>query len=91
MEEKKSTFTVLFYLKKNAPKKDGTVPIMIRITVDGADKTRSAKLSVDPARWDKVKMRVKGKDSYAQQINNVLDQWMRNIGAKYDKIFHREG
>ena len=33
MEEKKSTFTVLFYLKKNAPKKDGTVPIMIRITV----------------------------------------------------------
>ena len=36
-------------------------------------------------------MRVKGKDSYAQQINNVLDQWMRNIGAKYDKIFHREG
>lgn len=91
MEEKKSTFSVLFYLKKNAPKKDGTVPIMIRITVDGADKTRSAKLSVDPARWDKVKMRVKGKDSYAQQINNVLDQWMRNIGAKYDKIFHREG
>ena len=91
MEEKKSTFTVLFYLKKNAPKKDGTVPIMIRITVDGADKTRSAKLSVDPARWDKVKMRVKGKDSYAQQINNVIDQWMRNIGAKYDKIFHREG
>ena len=70
---------MLFYLKKNAPKKDGTVPIMIRITVDGADKTRSAKLSVDPARWDKVKMIVKGKDSYAQQINNVLDQWMRNI------------
>lgn len=34
MEEKKSTFTVLFYLKKNAPKKDGTVPIMIRITVE---------------------------------------------------------
>ena len=44
MEEKKSTFKVLFYLKKSAPKKDGTVPIMIRITVNGVDKTRSAKI-----------------------------------------------
>ena len=50
MEEKKSTFKVLFYLKKNAPKKDGTVPIMIRTTIDGVEKTRSAKVSVNPDR-----------------------------------------
>lgn len=31
----KSTFRILFYLKKNEPKKDGTVTIMARITVDG--------------------------------------------------------
>ena len=31
----RSTFKVLFYLKKNAPKKDGFVPVMCRITIDG--------------------------------------------------------
>jgi len=32
---KKSTFKVLFYLKKNAPKKSGKVTVMCRITVNG--------------------------------------------------------
>lgn len=91
MEEKKSTFKVLFYLKKNALKKDGTVPIMIRITVNGVEKARSAKVSVHPDRWDKVKMRVKGRDAYATKINSALDLWERNIGAKYDTLFHYEG
>ena len=31
---KKSTFKVLFYLKKNAPKKNGKVTVMCRITID---------------------------------------------------------
>ena len=32
---KKSTFKILFYLKKNAPKKNEKVAIMCRITVNG--------------------------------------------------------
>lgn len=31
----KSTFSVIFYLKRQAVKKDDTVPVMGRITVDG--------------------------------------------------------
>lgn len=31
----RSTFSVIFYLKKDKVKKDGTSPIMGRITVDG--------------------------------------------------------
>ena len=37
----RSTFKVLFYLKRNAPKKNGLVPVMCRITVNG----KSAKAS----------------------------------------------
>lgn len=29
----RSTFKVLFYLKRNAPKKNGLIPVMCRITV----------------------------------------------------------
>ncbi|KAB5445147.1 Arm DNA-binding domain-containing protein [Bacteroides thetaiotaomicron] len=42
---------MLFYLKKNAPKKDKTVPIMLRTTIDGVEKTRSAKINVKPDYW----------------------------------------
>ena len=31
----KSTFNVLFYLKRNAIRKDGKMPIVARITIDG--------------------------------------------------------
>ena len=31
----KSTFSIIFYLKRQVVKKDGTVPVMGRITVDG--------------------------------------------------------
>lgn len=31
----KSTFKVLFYLKKGSEKKNGEVMIMVRITIDG--------------------------------------------------------
>ena len=43
----KSTFSVIFYLKRQAVKKDGTVPVMGRITVDGTQTQFSSKLSVD--------------------------------------------
>lgn len=44
----KSTFKTLFYLKKNEPKKDGTVTIMARITVDGETKQFSTKKTILP-------------------------------------------
>ena len=47
----KSTFSVIFYLKRQAVKKDGTVPVMGRITVDGTQTQFSSKLSVDPKLW----------------------------------------
>ena len=34
-QTKKSTFKLLFYLKKNELKKNGNAPIMARITIDG--------------------------------------------------------
>ena len=43
----KSTFSIIFYLKRQVVKKDGTVPVMGRITVDGTQTQFSSKLSVD--------------------------------------------
>ena len=43
----RSTFKVLFYLKRNAPKKNGLVPVMCRVTVNGKVSQFSCKLDVE--------------------------------------------
>lgn len=52
----KSTFKTLFYLKKNEPKKDGTVAIMARITVDGETKQFSTKKTILPEVENLIKL-----------------------------------
>lgn len=43
----KSTFKILFYIRKNQVNKDGTVCIMVRLTVSGDVTQFSSKLNVD--------------------------------------------
>lgn len=44
----KSTFSIIFYLKRQVVKKDGTVPVMGRITVDGTQAQFSCKMTANP-------------------------------------------
>ena len=48
----RSTFNVLFYVKKNQPKKNGLCPVMGRITIDGKIVQFSCKFDIDPKIWD---------------------------------------
>lgn len=48
----KSTFKVLFYLKKGSEKKNGEVMIMARITIDGKLCQFSTKQSIQPDNWN---------------------------------------
>ncbi len=50
----RSTFRVLFYLKRNVPKKIGLVPVMCRIAVNGKISQFSCKLDVEEKLWSQV-------------------------------------
>ena len=67
----KSTFKVLFYLKKGSEKKNGEVMIMARITIDGKLCQFSTKQSILPDSWNIAAGKAKGKD--AGKINALLD------------------
>lgn len=57
----RSTFSVLFYLKRKDVRKDGTVPVMGRITIDGGKPAQfSCKMTVDPALWNTETGRMTG-------------------------------
>ena len=44
----KSTFKILFYLRRNQVNKDGTVCIMVRVSLNGEIVQFSSKLNIDP-------------------------------------------
>ena len=48
----RSTFKVLFYVKKGSEKPNGNLPLMCRITVDGEIKQFSCKTTANPDLWD---------------------------------------
>lgn len=86
----KSTFSTIFYLKRQVVKKDGTVPIMGRITVDGTQTQFSCKLTVDPKLWDTKTARVTGRSNVAIETNRMLDKIRVKINRHYQEIMVRK-
>jgi integrase len=86
----RSTFKVLFYLKKNNLKPDGTVPIMGRITVNSSVAQFSCKLNIKSSLWDTSANRAAGKSLQAQKINQKLDNIRTQIGKQYQGICDRD-
>ena len=86
----RSTFSVIFYLKKEKLKKDGTNPIMGRITVDGTMSQFSCKLSCDPAIWEAKGGHAKGKTIAARDINRELEKIRASIVKHYQEIMMRD-
>ena len=50
----RSTFKVLFYVKKGSEKPNGNLPLMCRITADGVSKQYICKIDVAPRLVDAV-------------------------------------
>ena len=48
----RSTFKLLFYVKRNVPKSDNSLPLMGRITINKGIVQFSLKMSVPPELWD---------------------------------------
>ncbi|MDH6309952.1 integrase [Dysgonomonas sp. PFB1-18] len=86
----RSTFKVLFYLKKNNLKPDGKAPVMGRITVNGSIAQFSCKLNIKPSLWDTKANKASGKSLEAQKINQKLDNIKTQIGKQYQHICDKD-
>ena len=84
----KSTFRVLFYLKKGSEKKNGEVMIMARITIDGKLCQFSTKQSILPNNWSVASGKAKGKD--AGKINALLDDIRSALNTIYHEMQRRD-
>jgi site-specific recombinase XerD len=80
MENRKQTFTILFYIVKSKINKNGEVPIYARITVNGVRSELSINRVIDENRWDSSAGKVKGNKEDARTINEHIDTIRTKIG-----------
>jgi hypothetical protein len=86
----RSTFKILFYLKRNAPKKNGLVPVMCRITVNGKLSQFSCKLDMEEKSWNVELGRMSGRSMVSQIANRMLDKIRVGINKAYQEICDRD-
>ncbi|MFS2871689.1 site-specific integrase [Phocaeicola dorei] len=82
----KSTFRILFYIRKNQVNKDGKAGIMIRLTVNGEIAQFSSKLDVEPDLWDVNSQKMQGNSLKARQLNSLLEDVRTTLKNHYHDI-----
>lgn len=85
----RATFKTVFYV--NASKeKNGIVPIMGRVTINGTIAQFSCKQAIQRTLWDAKGNRAKGKSKEAQAVNAALDNIKAQIAKHYQRISDRD-
>ncbi|MDD2419548.1 MAG: Arm DNA-binding domain-containing protein [Bacteroidales bacterium] len=86
----KSTFKVLFFIKRNATKQSGKAPIIARITLDGKIAQISTKLEIEPSLWNVKHGKASGKAFETNHINNSIDSIKSTIFNHYQNFRERK-
>ena len=86
----RSTFNILFYLKKSSIKKTGYAPLMVRITVNGETAPFSLKAEAKPEDWDANAGRLRGRTKEASDLNTYIDEVRSKIRKQYRELCDRE-
>ena len=73
MENKKQTFSILFYIRTAITNNNGEAPIYTRITVDGVRSEFSISRAIHKKRWDSSAQKVKGNQEDARTLNNYIN------------------
>ena len=90
MKRMRSTFKVLFFLKRDKQKKDGSVPVYCRITIDGKEARFGMKKYIDPKLWNITEGKANGKSAESSEINALLEKTKAGIHKIYRDVQERE-
>ena len=85
----RSTFKTVFYVN-GSKERNGIVPIMGRVTINGTIAQFSCKQSVTKAIWDAKGNRAIGKSKEAKEVNFALDNIKAQIAKHYQRLSDRE-
>ena len=82
----RSTFRVLFFLKRDKQKANGNMPIFCRITIDKQEARFGIKTDVDPSIWDVKAGKAVGRTSEVVEINSIIDKTKSTLFSVYNDL-----
>ena len=74
------------YLKKDVLKRDGTTPVMARISLNAERVQITTNVSVVPDEWDGNAQRITGRDVSARCRNNEIDKFKSSVWNAYREL-----
>lgn len=86
----KSTYRILFLIRKKDVNKDGLANIMVRISISGEKAEFSSKEFVKPEMWSPLG-KVIGRTKEAQKVNDALDKIKIALDHHYKAILEKDG
>ncbi len=86
MKALNSTFGVTFYLRRYKINQDGTIPIYMRITVNGKRLDISVKRTLSDKNWNAGKGMAKGSRDEVVKLNNFLERLRSSVVECYQEL-----
>ena len=86
----KSTYRILFLIRKRDLNKDGLANIMVRVTISRETAEFSSKMFIDPEMWSPLGKAI-GRTKEAKNINDALDKIKIALDNQYKTILEKEG
>jgi hypothetical protein len=65
--------TVRVFIRGFRLNKDGRVPVLLRLTVNGKRWDSALKVAINPDDWDPIKEKATGEDSFSNLLNETID------------------
>lgn len=84
--QKKTSFSLLFYPSKTKLKKNGEAPVLMKININGSRTVVNLKRSVNPAHWDTAKGRMTGRSQDAKIFNDYIEAVIQRTRQKYSEL-----
>ncbi|WP_339839265.1 site-specific integrase [uncultured Maribacter sp.] len=81
-----TSFSHLFYLKRDKTENGLKVPLYLRLTVNGKRSELSISRKVDPQRWDARTNKMRGTSAEARELNIYLDKVRSRVNKMHEKL-----
>ncbi len=74
-----TTFGILFHTLKSKTRKDGKVPIYMRLTIEGKRTEYALKRFIEPKRWNPEAGKARGTNDESQEINSYIHSLINRV------------
>ena len=82
----KSNFSLVVYISRTKEKKNGEVPVLMKININGERVVLQLQRSIQPKDWDSKRAKVIGRSHEAREFNDYIDSVITRTRQKYSEL-----